>query len=434
MLWAVSHCCSTAAAWAVGCSFIRAKRLQAAIVLLPAALLCGIVAYAMDRMSLLRWCGLAELALFLLAAGAVWLGRGRVDKDIWLALLLAQGSKVLLDLIGDSALTAIGTAGLSVSLVAPGMWVGICAALSRYFPDQNWREAVRCGYASMGQTKLNARQVDGLTAVLCLLLTAVCWANGVEGGLAVAGWWLVGGCLYWGGVMLAALLIAFQKERGTVLAEQQYRQEMQSFLNVIRSQRHDYNFHVQTIAGLIQEGKMDECRQYVSALEQDSIRMNAVLPVQDPAIAAMIHNFQVLAARDGIELHVDIQNDLARIATNVYETNKIISNLLQNAIDETVTHEDRCYGIWLTILKRGEYCVIRVSNELGEAKLTMDELGRIYQQGYSTKRGHDGVGLSSIKALAARYRGTVYTQLEGNVIHFVAKIPINYAKEPVEER
>ena len=67
MLWAVSHCCSTAAAWAVGCSFIRAKRLQAAIVLLPAALLCGIVAYAMDRMSLLRWCGLAELALFLLA-------------------------------------------------------------------------------------------------------------------------------------------------------------------------------------------------------------------------------------------------------------------------------------------------------------------------------------------------------------------------------
>lgn len=64
MLWAVSHCCSTAAAWAVGCSFIRAKRLQAAIVLLPAALLCGIVAYAMDRMSLLRWCGLVELALF----------------------------------------------------------------------------------------------------------------------------------------------------------------------------------------------------------------------------------------------------------------------------------------------------------------------------------------------------------------------------------
>lgn len=44
------------------------------------------------------------------------------------------------------------------------------------------------------------------------------------------------------------------------------------------------------------------------------------------------------------------------------------------------------------------------------------------------------MGLSSIKALAARYRGTVYTQLEGNVIHFVAKIPINYAKEPVEER
>ena len=69
-----------------------------------------------------------------------------------------------------------------------------------------------------------------------------------------------------------------------------------------------------------------------------------------------------------------------------------------------------------------------------EQRNAAEELGRIYQQGYSTKQGHDGVGLSSIKTLAARYRGTVYTQLEGNVIHFVAKIPINYAKEPAEER
>ncbi len=129
--------------------------------------------------------------------------------------------------------------------------------------------------------------------------------------------------------------------------------------------------------------------------------MNAVPPIQDPAISAMIHSFQTLAAREGIRLHISISTDLVQIATNVYETNKIISNLLQNAIDETATHQDKSYGIHLTILKRGEYCVIRVSNELGARTLSPEELGRIYQQGYTSKQGHEGVGLSSIRLLTA---------------------------------
>ena len=156
--------------------------------------------------------------------------------------------------------------------------------------------------------------------------------------------------------------------------------------------------------------------------------MNTMLPVKDPAIAALIHNFRVIAVREGIALHCDIQYDLSQIATNVYETNKIISNLLQNAIDEVSTHEDKSYGIHLTVIKRGEYCVIRVSNKL---KMVPDanELGEVFKQGYTTKKGHDGVGLSSLKTLLSRYHGTIYTQLEDDVISFIARVPINYAKE-----
>ena len=205
------------------------------------------------------------------------------------------------------------------------------------------------------------------------------------------------------------------------MAEQQYRGEMQSFLNVIRSQRHDYNFHVQTIAGLIRQNKMEDCLRYINALEEDVAIMNAVLPVRDPAIAALIHNFRLMAVRQGTELHVDIHYDLSQIATNVYETNKIISNLLQNAIDEVSTHEDKSHGIWLTILKRGEYCVIRVSNKLKET-LSQEDLDNIYRQGYTTKQGHEGVGLSSLRTLVGRYKGVIYTQVEGDEIQFVARV------------
>ena len=233
--------------------------------------------------------------------------------------------------------------------------------------------------------------------------------------------------IFWGGVLLIILMTHYKKERLTVLLEQQYREETQAFMNVIRSQRHDYNFHVQTIAGLIAGNRIEECRAYVRALEKDSAEMNALMPIKDPAISATIFSFRSLAVREGIALRIDIEYDLSQIATNVYETNKILSNLLRNALDEVSTHADKSYGIGLTILKRGEYCVIRVSNKVRDIP-TAEQLGRLYEQGYTTKTGHEGVGLSSIRLLAARYRGIVFAQMEGDVIHFIARIPINTSK------
>ena len=57
------------------------------------------------------------------------------------------------------------------------------------------------------------------------------------------------------------------------------------------------------------------------------------------------------------------------------------------------------------------------------------QIDKIYRPGYSTKQGHDGVGLGRIRQPAGRYHGTVYTCLEGSAVHFVAKIPINLAKK-----
>ena len=53
----------------------------------------------------------------------------------------------------------------------------------------------------------------------------------------------------------------------------------------------------------------------------------------------------------------------------------------------------------------------------------------VYKPGLSTKTGHEGIGLSSVRQLLGRYRGVVYSRLEGDVIHFVAKIPLSLEGE-----
>ena len=229
--------------------------------------------------------------------------------------------------------------------------------------------------------------------------------------------------VFWMGILLMTLLVSFGRGREQTIAQDAYHDDMNTFMNVVRSQRHDYNLHVQTVASLIAQEKWDECRAYVNALVHDTNSMNEVLLVKDPAVAALIHNYRQTALQRGIDFEMDIRDDMADVVTTAYETNKLIGNLLQNALDELEKH-DEPGEIELAIFKRGEYCMVRVSNKVSDPEAFARHMDDIFRQGYTTKTGHDGVGLSSIKALAESKGGSVTCWQDGDTVRFVASIPI----------
>ena len=233
---------------------------------------------------------------------------------------------------------------------------------------------------------------------------------------------------FWAALTVMALLAAYGQKQEQNTAQTNYHNDMNTFINVVRSQRHDYNLHVQTVASLIAQEKWEECRAYVNALVQDTNQMNAVLPVKDPAVAALIYNFRLLAAQSGITLLLDIRDDMGEVVTSAYETNKIIGNLLQNALDELSRHSDPG-AIELSIFKRGENCLVRVANKVTDREAFTGTQGEIFRQGFTTKQGHDGVGLSSIRTLAQSKGGDVTARLEGDTVYFVAAIPMRLTLE-----
>ena len=92
-------------------------------------------------------------------------------------------------------------------------------------------------------------------------------------------------------------------------------------------------------------------------------------------------------------------------------------------MDETERLPDRSFGIHLTILKRGEFCIINVANMTRQG----DPMAS-YQAGASSKSGHE----ASASPPSRPWRpGTGRGVLPhgGQVIHFVAKIPLRLVKE-----
>ncbi len=211
-------------------------------------------------------------------------------------------------------------------------------------------------------------------------------------------------------------------EKVESIIDKQYQSELLNFMQVIRSQRHDFNFHTQTIYSLIETGQYDECKKYVQAMMKEVKSTNDILPLHQVATSALLNTFKEMALQKGLRLDIEIHDNLQFISTTVYETNTILGNLLQNAIDELELHpENKDRIIKLLIIKRGKYNIIKVTNQ---CHLPAEQMSKIFIAGYSTKTSHEGLGLANALRVAENNGGSLYPEFEEDHINMIAKIPL----------
>lgn len=223
---------------------------------------------------------------------------------------------------------------------------------------------------------------------------------------------------------LAVLLIFIRRlafsalEKIEALIDKQYQTELLNLMQIIRSQRHDFNFHMQALSGLIESKRYAECDAYIRQLTETTSVMNDLLPLKEPAVSAVINSFREMAAQKQIALDVSIYNDLALIPCSVYETNTVIGNLLQNAIDEMEKSNARKW-INLLILKRGGDLIIKVTNPCSR---TPEEFRDVFKPGFSTKKSHEGIGLVTVQRIVSKYDGTIHPEFGSGNVSFVVRL------------
>lgn len=202
--------------------------------------------------------------------------------------------------------------------------------------------------------------------------------------------------------------------------EKQHQKELKSFIKMIRAQRHDFNLHLHAVNGLLEAGKYEECRTYVSKMVAETEYVNEVLPIHDTTISAMLYAYRSDAESNGIKMSFDITTNLRGLAPEGYEINRILGNLLQNAIDALTEQTDREYGIVLKMYEEADSVVIDISNKFfGDA----EELSHFFEYSYSGKRNHEGLGLSTVQRIAESYKGVAYVEVDEDIIHFIVRLP-----------
>lgn len=199
-----------------------------------------------------------------------------------------------------------------------------------------------------------------------------------------------------------------------------WQQESCDYMNTIRSQRHDFNLHLHAISGLVASGEYAECGAYVQRLAAEAAAVNDIMPVADAVVGSMLYNMRETARKKGSDIYYQITYDMAEVLCSGFECNKIIGNLLQNALDALTTPEDLAYGIRTTIFKRKGCTVITVENKFDG---DMDAIAKVFEPGYSTKKHHEGIGLPMVLQSVTRCGGRVYPEFEDGKIRFVVSLP-----------
>lgn len=220
-------------------------------------------------------------------------------------------------------------------------------------------------------------------------------------------------------VLLAAIIVlarqnAMEQEQALAAQREIYYEGLQQQDQQLRQLRHDLRNHITAAAGLLELGKVNEARAYLDELGEsralsrphrfcDNEMVNVVLAAKADALA------QTGIAAD---FHVELPPHLAIADTDLCA---LLGNALDNAREGAAGLADATVQLRCRIDK-GLF-MLSVDNP------TRGDVLPDLSTTKSDKRAH-GHGLASMRNIAARYNGSLETQVESDRFHLLVCLSV----------
>lgn len=177
----------------------------------------------------------------------------------------------------------------------------------------------------------------------------------------------------------------------------------------LKAQRHDLRHHLSVIKGYSISGDLHGLNTYLAELETHIPRSNEIVLCENFAVNAIALHYLSLAESAGIEIafHFTIPASIE----GVQDTDLciIIGNFLENAIEACSRLTSNKRFIKLNTRMQANILTITMDNSFDGYWKEQDGVF------FSRKRDGEGVGLSSVRAVARKYGGNVKFEANGNV-------------------
>ncbi|MDF2548105.1 MAG: hypothetical protein K0R93_3003 [Anaerosolibacter sp.] len=180
----------------------------------------------------------------------------------------------------------------------------------------------------------------------------------------------------------------------------------QEVIDALHGQKHDFNNHLNLIAGMLQVGQTKRALEYVFDVSQRVDEVFSISKIKNIEIAATLSRKCAIAESKGIIVEMDISTSLENLKMDPIELCKILFNLLDNAIYELEHSKQEEKILTIDISDHDQMYCIAIGNSYPILSSSMYD--KIFQPRYTTKAGDGhGYGLSIVKQIIEKNKAKI---------------------------
>ena len=195
--------------------------------------------------------------------------------------------------------------------------------------------------------------------------------------------------------------------------------QMDALNKTLRAQRHDFLNHLQVVYSLLEMKEYADATDYLEKVYGEIRSVQTVLRTRSTAVNALLKVKLAAAEERGVPLRLDIKSSLDGLGMPGWELCRVLSNLIDNAMDAVKATPGPSVSLSITEdLRAFSFTVSNNGPAIDPALLP-----HIFEAGVSTKGEGRGMGLSIVRQTLEAHHGAIRAESDARGTAFIATVP-----------
>lgn len=212
---------------------------------------------------------------------------------------------------------------------------------------------------------------------------------------------------------------ALQQKNNLLSMQTAQYQKQKLYMQELSRLRHDMKHTFHLLGGLAAEGKLEAIRSYLAAYQKELDIASPIVYCKNDALNALLNYYGQMAREMGVDCRWKLSLP-ENISISEVDLCSLFGNLIENALTGCGTLPQAQRYFYLTAEARGSMLYLVSTNSFNGKVQKRDK------QYLSTKEGHTGLGLLSVKSIAESYNGIL--EVDHKEGQFLVNVMLNWEK------